>query len=135
MFLMIYNIETESVHYGYGNTVCLLIMKSMVKFSPSIITNRFPRICFRSSRIYSTHRGKKIEMTTFFKTTLRKILIFNQFSGLIDISYTSPPTALLFYDTHSTIYSLLERVRTCFVIDVHLRPTYFVDGNYLLLWK
>jgi len=55
---------------------------------------------------------------TIFKITFRPILIFNQFLGLINISYTlDPTTGLLLRNTRSTIiYPLLEVARTCVLV-------------------
>jgi len=55
-------------------------------------------------------------MTTIFKTTLRPILIFSQFLGLINTSYTLQPTGLLVWDPQLSVYSLLELVRTCLLL-------------------
>jgi len=85
----------------------------MVKFSPSIINSVFREIVSVHPG-FTVLTGKKInEMMTVFKTALRPGLIFSQFLGSIDISYTLQPTGLLVRVTHSTIYSLLEIARTC----------------------
>jgi hypothetical protein len=74
------------------------------------------RICFYSLRYYTVLENYIIEMTVF-KNTLRPILIFSQFLGLINISYTlEPTTGLLLRYKDSTIYSLLELVRTCVLV-------------------
>lgn len=52
-------------------------------------------------------------MTTVFKTTLRPILIFSQFLGLINITYKFQQTGLLVRDPQLSVYSLIELARTC----------------------
>jgi len=63
-------------------------------------------------------------MTTVFKTTLRPILIFSQFLGLINTSYTLQLTGLLVRDPQLSVYSLLELARTCLL----LTCTYILYG-------
>jgi len=73
-----------------------------------------------------------IEMT-IFKITLRPILIFKQFLGLINISYILD-TGLLLRNTRSTIiYPLLEVARTMSCVLVYLHHLYMGTLLGLLL--